>query len=108
MRRMFEGKRILITGGTGSLGQILTRRLIRGDEGVPESVTVLSRDEAKQHYMRLAFMRRDVATDEVIFEHSRDRLAFMIGDIRDPDSVVRAAAAPDASSGKTNVVCTPT
>ena len=90
MTGMFEGKRILITGGTGSLGQALTRRLMTGAEGVPESVTVFSRDEAKQHYMRLAFMHRDAATDEVIFENSRQRLRFKIGDVRDYSALARA------------------
>ncbi len=95
MAGMFEGKRILVTGGTGSLGQVLTRRLMRGDEGVPESVTVFSRDEAKQHYMRLDFMHRHAATDEVIFENCRQRLRFMIGDVRDYESIVRAAREAD-------------
>jgi FlaA1/EpsC-like NDP-sugar epimerase len=91
MPGMFEGKRILITGGTGSLGQVLARRLLTGEEGLPERVTVFSRDEAKQHYMRLEFMNRDAATDEVIFENSRQRLKFLIGDVRDYASVVRVA-----------------
>jgi FlaA1/EpsC-like NDP-sugar epimerase len=91
MTGMFEGKRILITGGTGSLGQVLARRLLTGEEGLPERVTVFSRDEAKQHYMRLEFMNRDAATDEVIFENSRQRLKFLIGDVRDYASVVRVA-----------------
>jgi FlaA1/EpsC-like NDP-sugar epimerase len=95
MAGMFEGKRILITGGTGSLGQVLTRRLMTGVEGVPESVTVFSRDEAKQDYMRLEFLQRGAATDEVIFENSRQRLRFMIGDVRDYWSVVRAAREAD-------------
>jgi FlaA1/EpsC-like NDP-sugar epimerase len=90
MAGMLEGKRILVTGGTGSLGQTLVRRLMTGAEGVPESVTVLSRDEAKQHYMRLDFMQRHEATDEVIFENCRQRLRFQIGDVRDYSSVVRA------------------
>ncbi|NTU70903.1 MAG: polysaccharide biosynthesis protein [Coriobacteriia bacterium] len=93
--KLFEGKRILVTGGTGSLGQVLTRRLMSGAEGVPESVTVFSRDEAKQHYMRLDFMHKSVATDEVIFENARKRLRFMIGDVRDYASVVRAAKDAD-------------
>ena len=95
MAGMFAGKRILITGGTGSLGQVLTRRLMTGAEGVPESVTVFSRDEAKQHYMRLDFMHQNAATDEVIFENSKQRLKFMIGDVRDYASVVRAAEKAD-------------
>lgn len=95
MTGMFEGKRILITGGTGSLGQVLTRRLMTGAEGLPERVTVFSRDETKQHYMRLEFMHRDAATDEVIFENSTQRLKFMIGDVRDYASVVRAARGHD-------------
>jgi UDP-glucose 4-epimerase len=99
MTGIFEGKRVLITGGTGSLGQVLARRLLAGAEGLPASVTVFSRDEAKQHYMRLEFMHRDAATDEVIFENSRQRLKFMIGDIRDYGSVVRAAKEADIVFG---------
>ncbi len=93
--KLFEGKRILVTGGTGSLGQVLVRRLMSGEEGVPENVTVFSRDEAKQHYMRLDFMHRQSATDEVIFENCRQRLKFMIGDVRDYASVVRATGNAD-------------
>jgi len=86
---VFAGKRIVITGGTGSLGQVLARRLLAGMEGVPERATVFSRDEAKQHYMRLDFLHRRAATDEIIFENSRTRLKFVIGDIRDARTVRR-------------------
>ncbi len=79
----FEGKQILITGGTGSLGQTLVRRLLSGELGMPSRVIVFSRDEAKQHYMRLDFMHRETATDDVIYQNSQDRLAFRIGDVRD-------------------------
>lgn len=95
MSLLFEGKKVLVTGGTGSLGQVLIRRLLSGSEGLPQSVTVFSRDEAKQHYMRLDFMQRCMATDEVIFENSRQRLRFIIGDVRDYASVVRAAQGAD-------------
>lgn len=78
-----ENKRILVTGGTGSLGQTLVRRLLSGEMGKPAKVTVYSRDEAKQHYMRLAFMDKNAATDEVIYENSQQLLNFRIGDVRD-------------------------
>ncbi|MFM9085847.1 MAG: polysaccharide biosynthesis protein, partial [Acidimicrobiia bacterium] len=42
-----------MTGGTGSLGQTLVRRVLEGRWGRPASVTVFSRDEAKQHRMRV-------------------------------------------------------
>jgi UDP-glucose 4-epimerase len=51
--------------------------------GTPEGVTVFSRDEAKQHYMRLDYMHRDAATDDVIYQNSQDLLRFRIGDVRD-------------------------
>ena len=51
-----DKKRILITGGTGSLGKVLTRRILSGQLGTPQSVVVFSRDEAKQHEMRMVFL----------------------------------------------------
>lgn len=95
MSGLFEGKRVLVTGGTGSLGQVLCHRLLSGAEGVPESVTVFSRDEAKQHYMRLDFIQRSTATDEVIFENSKQALRFIIGDVRDYHSLLLAAKNAD-------------
>jgi len=85
--RPLDGKRVLVTGGTGSLGKLLVRRLLGGEMGEPESVIVFSRDEAKQHQMRLDDMHRTAATDEVIFRNFRQRLRFWIGDVRDFDSV---------------------
>jgi FlaA1/EpsC-like NDP-sugar epimerase len=78
-----EGKRILVTGGTGSLGQTLVKRLLTGEMGRPAQVTVYSRDEAKQHYMRLEYLHREAATDDVIYQNSQDLLRFRIGDVRD-------------------------
>jgi len=79
---LLEGKRVLVTGGTGSLGQVLVRRLLRGDAGEPESVLVFSRDEAKQHQMRLSYQNLSASTDEVIYENFKRKLRFRIGDIR--------------------------
>ena len=63
---MFKGKKILITGGTGSLGKALTRRLL--DEEV-DTIRILSRNENKQVEMDAEF--------------KNDKLRFFIGDVRD-------------------------
>ena len=70
---MFEGKKILITGGTGSLGTALTVKLLETDV---DTIRIYSRDELKQVQMQAKF------TD--------DRLRFFIGDIRDKDRLSRA------------------
>jgi len=90
-----DNKRVLITGGTGSLGQSLVRRLLTGELGQPTSITVFSRDEAKQHYMRLNYMQRTAATDEIIYQNTQQSLRFRIGDIRDYSSVVQAVKTAD-------------
>ena len=63
---MFEGKKILITGGTGSLGQALTKRLLQYDV---DTIRIFSRNENMQVTMDSAF--------------NDDRLRFLIGDVRD-------------------------
>ncbi len=90
MNTDLTGKRILVTGGTGSLGKTLVRRLLRGEIGVPERITIFSRDEAKQHFMRLEFLHRSVATDDVIYHQAEDILDFRIGDVRDSRAVTSA------------------
>jgi len=74
---MIESRRILITGGSGTLGRALTRRLLAQS---PERITILSRGEELQDQMRKAFQ------DE--------RLRFRIGDVRDYHTV--AAVLRDA------------
>jgi FlaA1/EpsC-like NDP-sugar epimerase len=90
----FDGKRLLVTGGTGSLGKLLVRRLLTGEMGTPERVVVFSRDEAKQHQMRLEYLNKAASTDEVVFSNFQRQLAFRIGDVRDFNSV--SAALHDA------------
>ena len=87
---LVEGKNVLVTGGTGSLGQAIVRRLLTGELGMPGRIVVFSRDEAKQHDMRLSFLRRREATDDIIYRNSTQVLRFIIGDVRDYPSVVRA------------------
>jgi len=82
-----KGKSVLITGGTGSLGQVLVRRLLSGEMGQPAKIIVFSRDEAKQHAMRVAYLHQRVVTDEVIYHNFRELLEFRIGDVRDFHSV---------------------
>ena len=90
-----EGKRILVTGGTGSLGQSLVKRILSGERGKPKRVTVFSRDEAKQHYMRLAFMQQKTATDDIIYQNSQTLLNFRIGDVRDYSALLAAMREAD-------------
>lgn len=87
MLKPFDGRRILITGGTGSLGQTLARRILSGAHGEPERVVVFSRDEAKQHEMRMDYMHLRVATDEIIYENFKRTLEFVIGDVRDLEAL---------------------
>ncbi len=70
---MFKNKTILITGGTGSLGYELTKRLLNTDA---EKIRIFSRDEWKQTKMRSELRDK--------------RLRFLIGDIRDKDRLNRA------------------
>src|SRR5690606_6790573 len=93
--KQLEGKRVLVTGGTGSLGQTLVKRLLAGEMGRPARITVYSRDEAKQHYMRLDYMHRGAATDDVIYQNSQDLLNFRIGDVRDYSALTAALCDAD-------------
>jgi FlaA1/EpsC-like NDP-sugar epimerase len=87
---MLTNKRILITGGTGSLGKVLVRRLLTNEMGRPSKIIVFSRDEAKQHFMRLDYLHKRVSTDEVIYHNLDQILEFHIGDVRDFHSVAVA------------------
>ena len=70
---MFKGKKLLITGGTGSFGNAVLRRFLDSEL---QEIRVFSRDEKKQDDMRKKFNNR--------------KLKFFIGDIRDAKSIVNA------------------
>lgn len=74
------GRKVLVTGGTGSFGSFVVRRLL--DQAGAGEVRVLSRDEKKQYDMR-------------VFYGHRDDLTMMIGDVRDPRAVDGAMAGVD-------------
>jgi UDP-N-acetylglucosamine 4,6-dehydratase len=70
-----DGAAILITGGTGSLGKALVEHLINHTKA--RRIVIFSRDELKQHDLRIHFK-------------DNRRLRWFIGDIRDPDRLKRA------------------
>lgn len=92
---ILENKKILVTGGTGSLGQILVRRILSQELGQPKKVIVFSRDEAKQHTMRLDYLHKPVSTDEVIYRNFMNILEFRIGDVRDYSDICSALSDVD-------------
>lgn len=84
---MLNDKRVVITGGTGSLGKTLLRRILTGEFGNPKKIIVFSRDEAKQHDIRTQYLHKAFATDEVAYSNFARKLEFQIGDVRDYASV---------------------
>lgn len=71
---LIRGRRILVTGGTGTVGRHLVARLL---EGGAEVVRVFSRDEHKQFEMREDFSGNS----------GLNRLRFLLGDVRDKERV---------------------
>ena len=70
---MFKNKTLLITGGTGSFGNAVLKRFLDSDIN---EIRIFSRDEKKQHDMRISFQN--------------PKLKFYIGDVRDYDSIFYA------------------
>lgn len=87
---MISNKRILIAGGTGSLGKVLVERILSRSQGKPAKVIVLSRDEAKQHNMRVEYQQKNTVTDEIIYKDYEQILEFRIGDVRDYHTICSA------------------
>jgi UDP-N-acetylglucosamine 4,6-dehydratase len=76
---VFDGKSILITGGTGSFGKKYVQTILRDFE--PERLIVFSRDELKQYEMSQQF--------------NDSCMRYLIGDVRDGERLVRAMEGVD-------------
>jgi UDP-N-acetylglucosamine 4,6-dehydratase len=73
-----NGKSVLITGGTGSLGQKLTEEILTRWPDVKRLV-IFSRDEQKQYQMNLTWS-----------DTKYKAIRYFVGDVRDYDRLVRA------------------
>ena len=76
---LFTEKTLLITGGTGSFGNVVFNRFLRTDIG---EIRIFSRDEKKQDDMRHEFQAK--------MPEVADKISFYIGDVRDLASVKNA------------------
>jgi len=81
---IFQGKTLMITGGTGSFGNAVLKRFLRTDIG---EIRIFSRDEKKQDDMRHEYQSRypDVA----------HKIKFYIGDVRSLESCRAAIPGTD-------------
>ena len=77
-----NGSRVLITGGTGSLGQQLTRLILA--HSTDSVVVIYSRDEFKQFQI-----------EQALAPALRPRVRFFLGDVRDGDRLQRAMEGVD-------------
>lgn len=79
MPALLEGKTVLVIGGTGSIGSEIVAQALAQK---PKAVRILSRDEYKQHVLKLRYA-------------DQKGLRFLIGDVRDTGRVARAMEGVD-------------
>ena len=84
MPSIFQGKTLLITGGTGSFGNAVLDRFLATDIA---EIRIFSRDEKKQDDMRHEFQAK--------IPDAAGKLRFYIGDVRDPASIRAAMVGVD-------------
>ena len=77
-KKLFNGKKILVTGGTGSFGHAFTKNVLKNYN--PEKLVIFSRDEFKQFKMSSLFKSK--REDKI--------LRFFLGDIRDKERIKTA------------------
>lgn len=75
MTDIYKGKRIVVTGGTGSFGKEFLETVLQNHE--PSAIVIFSRDEMKQWELQKLYP-------------NEDRVRFCIGDVRDKDRLKRA------------------
>ncbi len=80
LQEVINGKKILVTGGTGSFGHAFVESTLRNF--TPERIIIFSRDEMKQWEMAKKY-------------EGNDRVRFFIGDVRDKDRLMRATTGVD-------------
>lgn len=79
MRKLFSGKKILVTGGTGSFGHQIVDRLMKEN---PAEIRIFSRDEKKQYDMQFEYK-------------GNNKLRFIVGDVRNKESLISAMRGVD-------------
>lgn len=79
MKKLFSGKRILVTGGTGSFGHQIVDRLMKEN---PAEIRIFSRDEKKQYDMQFEYK-------------GNNKLRFIVGDVRNKESLITAMRGVD-------------
>lgn len=84
----FDGLTILVTGGTGSLGKSIVRRIMTGEMGRPRKIIIFSRDELKQHEMRIHWHRLKQPIEDLREFSPKEVLDFRIGDVREYDTLL--------------------
>jgi UDP-N-acetylglucosamine 4,6-dehydratase/5-epimerase len=79
MKKLFSGKKILVTGGTGSFGHQIVDRLMNEN---PAEIRIFSRDEKKQYDMQFEY-------------RGNNKLRFIVGDVRNKESLITAMRGVD-------------